>query len=138
MKSKRQARRRRLGMTLMEVLLVLVILVIIGSGVGLAINTALKSAKINAAKAQVQNFKEGVKMYFTLMQYYPEALVELVEEPSDADGWQPCLEKTEIPLDPWGNEYQFELLDDSESFRIWSMGPDMTEGTDDDVILENN
>jgi general secretion pathway protein G len=36
-----------------------------------------------------------------------------------------------LPLDPWDNEYQYELREKKPV--IWSFGPDGVDGTEDDV-----
>jgi general secretion pathway protein G len=42
---------------------------------------------------------------------------------------------TKIPLDPWDSEYKFASpgKHNSESFDVWSVGPDKQDGTDDDI-----
>jgi len=77
----------------------------------------------------------------------------LVEEPEDlgleeegeagaASGeWAgPYLKDGEIPRDPWGNELRYEPLEQTEGvegnrppFRVWSLGPDGQDGTEDDI-----
>ncbi len=42
------------------------------------------------------------------------------------------MDGEEVPTDPWGNQYQYELSSGNK-YRIWSFGPDMVEGTQDDV-----
>lgn len=39
-------------------------------------------------------------------------------------------------IDPWGNEYKYELSDSQDSFLIYSLGPDGIEGTEDDITWE--
>ena len=130
--------RRRRGFTLMEVLLVLVILVILGSLAGVAINQAHKKALVNTAHTQLGMFEEAMTWYKMDVHVYPEELRLLREVPGDAmsEYWDgPYLAK-DVPLDPWGNEYQVEMGDDGESYRIWSYGPDKQDGTNDDIIKE--
>ena len=63
MKDKFARQRRRAGLTLIEVLLVLVILVILGSLVGVAVSQQRKKAMNDATKAQIQNFEQSLKLY---------------------------------------------------------------------------
>ena len=46
----------------------------------------------------------------------------------------PYLQKA-VPKDPWGQPYQYEYpgTHDEQMPDIWSLGPDMMDGTDDDV-----
>jgi general secretion pathway protein G len=39
-------------------------------------------------------------------------------------------------VDPWGNEYKYELSTSQDSFRVYSLGPDGIEGTEDDITEE--
>ena len=132
--------RAREGLTLMEVLLVLVILVVLGSMVGIFVRRAQQTADINAAKAQIGFFEQGLEWYQQEVKNYPttqQGLESLRQAPSDLpnpDRWKgPYLEK-DVPLDPWDRPYQYELID-PDNFRIWSLGPDGQDGTDDDVEL---
>ena len=63
-----------------------------------------------------------------------EGLAALRMPPADATAstWAgPYLDK-DVPPDPWGNPYQYELID-QDTFRIWSVGPDGVDGTEDDI-----
>ena len=131
-------RSRRRGFTLMEVLLVLVILVILGSMAGIFIRGARNRAMIDAARTQIGMFEGAIDMYELHMLSFPsssEGLQSLRQPPSsggDSTRWSgPYLEK-EVPPDPWGNPYQYQLVD-TESYKIWSYGPDGVDQTEDDI-----
>ena len=130
----RRRRRKAAGFTLIEVLLVLVILVILGSLVGVSIFGAQNQALVNAAKTQVKGIEGSIKLYKLNMNRPPETLDGLLAKPSDDKNnkWQgPYLEGDALPLDPWDNEYQYEV--NGADYKIWSMGPDGASGTDDDI-----
>ena len=136
---RRPIRPGRGGFTLMEVLLVLVILVILGSLVGVAIYQQQKRAFRNAAETQIGNFKRSLQLYAMDIRSFPatqQGLQSLVAPPADLKNparWKKgYLDSDTVPLDPWDNPYQYELLD-ADTFRIWSMGPDGSSGTDDDI-----
>jgi general secretion pathway protein G len=127
--------RRRSGFTLVEVLLVLAILVILGSLVTVSIVQVQKSSNMKAARSQIGMLAEAVSLYQVELGTLPESLTDLREQPSNLrnpDKWRPLLEK-EIPADPWGNDYQYEVIDNGDSFRIYSLGPDRSEGGNDDI-----
>ena len=132
-------RRRRVGFTLMEVLLVLVILVILGSMAGIFIRGAAKKARTNAARSQISIFEEAIKMYELDVMSYPDSsagLLVLRQQTGDASNpIGPYLDK-EIPPDPWGNQYQYRLID-TETYEIWSYGPDGVDQTPDDIRVTN-
>ena len=130
--------RRRRGFTLMEVLLVLAILVILGSFVTVGYIRLQKNANIDAAKSQITMLEDAVQHYSLAVGTVPttqQGLEALRVAPADLKNpakWSgPYLEK-DLPLDPWGGQYQYEQLN-AEEFRIWSNGPDGTAGSEDDV-----
>jgi len=133
-------RRRRRGFTLMEVLLVLAILVILGTLVGVAFTRMQKRGYEDAARIQINGFKSGLQLYYRDFGRYPDNLEELRQPPGGAanERWKgPYLEE-DIPLDPWGRPYQYELVDDGYgqnelTYKITSLGADGQAGTDDDI-----
>jgi general secretion pathway protein G len=132
---RKQSRRRRGGFTLVEVLLVLAILVILGAMVGVGVVQVQRNANKNAAKAQIGMLKESINMYRIDVGVYPNQLGDLLQPPDDLrnpDKWSgPYLERDEVPLDPWQNDYQY--ANEGDDFRIWSFGPDGADGGNDDI-----
>ena len=132
--------RRRRGFTLMEILLVLAILVILGALVGVAFTKIQRNSYIDAAKAQIANLETCIKTYQIDVGRYPSGesgLEGLLSPPSDVpEGkWRgPYLDATQLPLDPWGNPYNYELFNEDQ-FEITSNGPDRQQGTEDDVRI---
>lgn len=128
-------KRRAAGFTLLEVLLVLAILVALGAMATVAISGRQEKADRDTAKAQVQLLSSMIDNYRFDMKTMPESLDDLIEKPSDskmAARWAgPYLNKKSIPLDPWDNEYKYESKDNVA--KVWSVGPDGSDGTDDDV-----
>jgi general secretion pathway protein G len=132
---KRDLHRRRQGFTLMEVLLVLVILVILGSMVGIFIRRAQQQALENSARGQIGLFKNAITWYEQNMRRYPtteEGLQALRAPTDESTRWDGPYLQDEIPLDPWDNEYQYELINE-DTYRVWSSGPDGISDTDDDI-----
>ena len=136
--SRLNRRRQRRGFTLMEVLLVLAILVILGTLVGVAFTRVQRSSYEDAARIQINAFKTGLQLYYRDFGHYPKDLEDLRVRPggAEADRWKgPYLEE-DIPPDPWGRPYQYELGQDEfneDTYYITSMGADGQPGTDDDV-----
>jgi general secretion pathway protein G len=133
------ARRRqsRAAFTLMEVLLVLVILVVLGSlAVGMFTGAKAKADK-NAAQVQVDSIADQCERYNMDMNQYPHGFEELMNNPGGpkASEWGgPYLSK-EVPLDPWGNQYQILAPGQRhpDKVDVWSNGPDGQPGTQDDI-----
>ena len=134
--NRKQTRRRRGGFTLMEVLLVLAILVILGTLVGVAFTRVQRSSYEDGARLQIDLFKKGLQLYYRDFGRYPQNLEDLRAKPggADAERWNgPYLEE-DIPADPWGRPYQYELGQDEygdETFIITSLGANGQPGEDD-------
>jgi len=131
-------RRRPRGFTLMEILLVLAILVVLASMVTLGYSQIQKGANIKAAKTQLNLLESAVNAYSIDVGTLPSSLESLVQLPPDLprpDKWNGSyLAKTQLPVDPWNQPYQYEIIDQSTGkFRIWSNGPDLQPGSSDDV-----
>lgn len=134
MKANRKSRRS--AFTLIEVLLVLVILTILVSMSVVGIRGARRRAQIDAARTQIGLFDSAVRMYDAGVNSFPatqQGLEALRSAPADAAGWSGPYLTTDIPADPWGQPYQYELSSDGETYRIWSTGPDKVDGTEDDI-----
>ncbi len=137
MKRKLRRRHRSGGFTLMEVLLVLAILVILGSSVGMFLLGAQKKAYTRAAASQMSTFEQILTMYRMDLGSYPstdQGLQALRVDPGNATTtrWDGPYAAKDIPLDPWGNPYQY-TLESADVFHIFSWGPDGQAGNDDDV-----
>jgi general secretion pathway protein G len=129
------------GFTLIEVLLVLVILVTLASLAVTAYDGIRKRANINAAKAMIGLFEGQLELYQLSIKIYPttdQGLEALRNPPNDLlnpDAWDGPYLKKPVPLDPWGKPYQYEYpgKNNPYSFDLWSFGPDMIDGTADDI-----
>ncbi len=131
------SRRRRAGFTLMEVLLVMAILVILASLVVVNFTNIMGDADIKNARIQIAAFEQGVGQYQLHVKQFPSSLEDLQVAPSnlvDPKRWKgPYMGKT-IPMDPWGRPYQYAAPEKVGSPpRIWSLGLDGADGTEDDV-----
>lgn len=133
----RRSRRRR-GFTLMEILLVLAILVVLGSMVGVGYVRIQQNAMKNAARTQLTLLEDAVKTYTLDVGTVPSSLNDLLAAPADLANptkWAgPYLDKQTLPVDPWNQQYQYEVVDPAmATFRIWSNGPDQQPGSSDDI-----
>ena len=139
---------RRRGLTLLELMIVLIILVGLMAIVGPRLLGSQQKADIRTTEAQIGNLTAALKMYVVDMKTFPpteEGLQVLLSPPEDerlARRWAgPYIDGNQIPLDPWGNEFEYEFeATESEGMggmpafpRIFSAGPDGQLGTDDDI-----
>ena len=118
-KKTKQQRRRRRGMTLIEIMVVITILGLIMAAVGVAVIPKLDEAKQDTARLDMANINQALKLYYTKKGKYPDTgtgLRALVETQN--------LEK--IPLDPWGHEYVY--MSEGGKPVITSYGADGTQG----------
>ena len=126
----------RAGFTLMELLLVLVILVVLGSMTVAFFGGTRERALINSAKADVSTIASQIERYEFDMRAYPSSLEDLINQPSGdgAEDWAgPYLR--ELNQDPWRHDYRYAQpgRKNTDTFDVWSVGPDGQDGTDDDI-----
>jgi general secretion pathway protein G len=133
---KRCSRSRNIqtGFTLIELLVVLAILAMLAGLVGPRILNQLGGAKSKTAALQIKDLEQALEMYKLDVGRFPssdEGLEAVVRQPSRAAGWNgPYLKKSEIPRDPWGNEYEYSFPGKSGEFDLISLGADGTRGGD--------
>ena len=128
---------RAQGFTLVEMLLVLVILATLAAIVYPKFTGRSEQAKTTAAKTDIASICVALDAFEVDNGYYPKSgsLNALVEQPNDASNWRgPYLSKG-IPLDPWGNSYNYEYpgKHSANGYDLLSAGPDGRAGTDDDI-----
>ena len=92
----------------------MVVLVIIGVLAAFIVPNVLDradDARVTAARSDINNLKQALKLYRLDNQRYPtaeqglQALVVKPTTPPIPNNWKPYLEK--LPTDPWGNPYQY-------------------------------
>ena len=120
---------------MIELVAMLIIIGLLAAVVGKNVMGKIEKAKVTTTKASLKILHSAVNQFKMDMGRYPteeEGLLELIEEPSDAEeGWEPggYLETTEVPLDGWKNEFFYELDPPSgKPFVIISYGADGEEG----------
>ena len=113
MQSARRAlrRARHAGFTLIELMVVLVIIGVLAALIVPNVLDRADDARVTAARTDVNNLMQALKLYRLDNQRYPTAeqgLQALVARPSAApapSNWKPYLER--LPNDPWGRPYQY-------------------------------
>ena len=128
-RSKRRVARHA-GFTLVELLVVLAILGMLAALVGPQVLNQLGGAKSKSAAIQIRDFEQALELYKLDVGRFPssnEGLNALVRQPSSAKGWNgPYLKKDEVPMDPWGNPYQYRVS--GSTIDISSYGADGRQG----------
>lgn len=133
MSGRRRARRdRRGGFTLVELLVVLVILSLIMGLVGPRVLSYLSDARGKSARLQIEAIQSALDLFYLDTGRYPttsEGLQALVVRVPNADRWNgPYLNQTSVPLDPWGNPYDYRSPGAGGPYEITSFGSDGRKG----------
>ncbi|MDP6060502.1 MAG: type II secretion system major pseudopilin GspG [Pirellulaceae bacterium] len=141
---KRIHKRRRTGLTLLELMIVLVILVGLIALVGPRLLGTQAKADVKNTKTQIGNLESALKLYAVDMRTFPnseDGLKALLQSPTDekkARKWEgPYLDDEIIPGDAWDNEfiYEYPPAKGKRDFpNVASPGPDGELNTEDDII----
>jgi len=137
---RRQDRRQvRRAFTLVEIIVVVTIIALLSAVIAPRLIGRLTWAKVNAAKAEVKAIETAVNLYLNdtgVMLNSNFDIDILIVPPEDGGGPQgPYFSKAEDIVDPWGNPYLIRVPGDlNYDFDIFSVGPDLQEGTEDDIV----
>jgi len=130
MKNKRNDR----GFTLIELLIVMIILGLLAALVGPRMFGKVDTSKQKTAKTQISLFETALDTYRLDMGKFPtteQGLKVLREKPDNDENWDgPYLPK-EIPLDPWGEPYEYKFPSENSDYEIISYGADKQPGGED-------
>jgi len=133
--------RRRAGVTLIEMLVVLSIIALFAALVAPRMLRRGDEARVVAAKAQVNSFMTALGAYKLDTSQYPsteQGLAAMRVKPEGLDQWNgPYLPK-DIPPDPWGRPYLYKYPGDhGDEPDIISYGADGQpggEGINGDIL----
>ncbi len=128
------ARRLRQGFTLIELMVVLVILGVLAALIVPNVLDRTDDARATAAKADINNLMQALKLYKLDNQRFPSAeqgLEALVNKPTAGNvppNWRRYLDK--LPADPWSRPYQYIFPGVKGEVDIFSLGADGQAGGD--------
>ena len=128
--------RSNAGFTILEIMVVLLIVGLIIGTIGTNAWQALFSSQEKGARNQIEGFRGALGQYKLQMYKFPEQLEDLTSG-EGAPGGEPFMKK--IPLDPWKNEYHYELSPGGEPVIICygADGQPGGEGKDADISSED-
>lgn len=116
------------GFTLIELMVVLVIIGVLAALIVPNVLDRADDARVTAARTDVNNLMQALKLYRLDNQRYPSAeqgLQALIAKPTTnpvPPNWKPYLEK--LPNDPWGRPYQYLNPGVKAEIDVMSFGAD--------------
>lgn len=125
------------GFTLIEVMVVILILGILAALIVPKIMSRPDEARRVAAKQDIGSIMQALKLYRLDNQTYPsteQGLQALVTKPTVApipDNWKSDGYLERLPVDPWGNPYQYLSPGVHGKIDVFSFGADGVQGGQD-------
>jgi general secretion pathway protein G len=127
------------GFSLIEIMVVLFIIGIMAALVAPQILGTQVEAQIKKAAVDIQSLEGSLEMYKLRTNRFPtteQGLEALVTSPTIEPiprNYPVAGFIKRLPLDPWGNPYQLLSPGEIDMVDIYSFGPDLVEGTEDDI-----
>lgn len=119
------------GFTLLELLVVMVIIGLLAGIVAPQYFSQLGKSNAKVAKAQIESFGQALDQYRLDVGQYPSAeqgLAALRTSPASLPKWAGPYLKRDIPVDPWGNPYQYKAPGQHGDYDLISLGSDAAPG----------
>jgi len=121
-------RNARKAFSLVEVMIVIVIIGMLATVVTVSVRSYINKARQNTARHEIATIIEALDTFYSIYSRYPtnEEGVEILARSSEKLP-DPLLSK--LPVDPWGNHYQYNDLGRGD-YEVICYGADGREGGD--------
>lgn len=119
--------RRLSGFTLLELLVVMVIIGLLAGYVAPLYFKQVGKSEVKTAKAQIEALGKALDQYRLDTGHYPnteQGLASLMTQPANEPKWDGPYLKKAVPLDPWGNPYQYKRPGEHGEYDMISLGKD--------------
>jgi len=114
----------------------MVIIGLLAGYVGPKYFAQIGKSEIKATRAQIDSLEKALDQYRLDTGHYPyteQGLSALNSKPDNDARWSgPYLKKT-VPLDPWGNPYQYKSPGEHGEYDLFSFGKDGQPGGVDEM-----
>ena len=116
------------GFTLIELMVVLAIIGVLAALVVPSVLNRAEESRVTAARVDIQNLMQALKLYKLDNMRYPtaeqglQALVTQPTQPPVPQNWKPYIDK--LPNDPWGNPYRYLNPGIKGEVDVMSLGAD--------------
>jgi len=129
------------GFTLLELLVVVAIIGLLVGYVAPRYFSQLGKSEVTAARAQIDGLEKALDQYRLDTGRFPtteQGLKALVVKPPDEPKWKGPYLRKDLPLDPWGNAYQYKAPGTHGDYDIISYGKDgQPGGSGEDADITN-
>lgn len=127
------------GFTLIELLVVVMIIGLLAGLVAPRIFGRIGKSKQSVAQAQIEMLGVALDNYSLDVGQYPttEQGLQSLQVNPNVEGWDGPYLKKEVPVDPWGNPYQYKSPGEHAAYDIVSQGADRSpggEGENTDIV----
>ncbi len=123
--------RRRRGMTLIEVMIVIAIIVLLMGALTVGLQQTFSDSQRGTAEMTIRKIESNIGVY----------RIKKRKLPSAGEGLKAVYTVEPVPVDPWGNEYIYRVPGpEGRDFDIISLGADGREGgegSDADIKLSD-